>query len=303
MKPFLIIAHRGNSQRYPENTLPAFEAAVDDGADMIELDVTLTVDGHFVVIHDDTLPRTTDGDGFVCHKTQAEIARLDAGRWFGRDQNDVRVPGISAALDGLGNHVPKEARRLLGKPVGGARKAVRRKIQAGRELLREHGEVIRVPSMTEVLDAVGGRIGLNIEVKPFFPLHQAGRMQAALSRMITQIEERKLTDSVIISSINVYLLDAVRELNQDLRLALIYRRPLTDVEPHYVREVFGIYSLHPWEVQTDRALIEQMHALGAKVFPYTVNDPHRLRELRDLGADGAFCDDPVAAREALSASN
>lgn len=293
MSTFLIIAHRGDSQHYPENTLPAFEAAVASGADMIELDVSLTVDGHFVVIHDDTLPRTTDGEGFVCHAKRADIAGLDAGRWFrDRDAMGIRVPVVSGTLDSMEG--------LLGKPIKDTRASLRKALHGGRELLGRHGEKIHVPTMTQVLDAVGGRIQINIEVKPFFPIHQAGRMQAALARMITQIEERKLVDSVIISSVNVYMLDAVRELNDAVRLALIYHRPFTDLEPDFVRSAFGIYSLHPWEGQVDQRLIQQMHSLGVKVYPYTVNDPQRLRELRDMGADGAFCDDPTAARAALA---
>lgn len=291
VKDFLVIAHRGDSSRHPENTLPAFEAAVEAGADMIELDVSLTADGHFVVIHDDILPRTTDGSGFVCNHSRAQIAELDAGRWFERDQSGLRVPVVSEALD--------EITGLLGKPAQEARKKVRRQLQAGKEWLTEAHETIRVPTMTEVLDQFGGRIGINIEVKPFFPLNQSGRMQAALSRMVTQIEERKLTNSILVSSINVFLLDAVRELDDTLRLALIYRRPLTDLEPAFVHQAFGIYSLHPWEKQVTRSMIRDLHARDMKVFPYTVNDPDRLRELRDWGADGAFCDDPLAARAAL----
>ena len=60
-----VIAHRGSSAEAPENTLPAFEAAVRRGADAVELDVRLTADGAPVVIHDETLDRTTDRTGPV----------------------------------------------------------------------------------------------------------------------------------------------------------------------------------------------------------------------------------------------
>ena len=59
----LLIGHRGYPAKFPENTLAAFEGAVQDGCDMIELDVTLTKDRKIVVIHDDTLDRTTTGRG------------------------------------------------------------------------------------------------------------------------------------------------------------------------------------------------------------------------------------------------
>ena len=78
----LNIAHRGASGTFPENTLSAFRAAIDAGADMCELDVQLTRDGAVVVIHDETVDRTTDGTGEVAALTLEEIQRLDAGAKF-----------------------------------------------------------------------------------------------------------------------------------------------------------------------------------------------------------------------------
>ena len=78
----LNIAHRGASGTFPENTLSAFRAAIDAGADMCELDVQLTRDGAVVVIHDDTVDRTTDGKGEVAELTLEELKRLDAGAKF-----------------------------------------------------------------------------------------------------------------------------------------------------------------------------------------------------------------------------
>ncbi|MFZ0660658.1 MAG: glycerophosphodiester phosphodiesterase family protein [Candidatus Binataceae bacterium] len=76
----LNIGHRGASKAFPENTLAAFRAACDAGADMCELDVQLSRDGAVVVIHDDTVDRTTDGRGAVAELTLAELKSLDAGR-------------------------------------------------------------------------------------------------------------------------------------------------------------------------------------------------------------------------------
>jgi len=78
----LNMAHRGASGTFPENTLSAFRAAIDAGADMCELDVQLTRDGAVVVIHDDTVDRTTDGKGEVAELTLAELKKLDAGAHF-----------------------------------------------------------------------------------------------------------------------------------------------------------------------------------------------------------------------------
>ena len=94
----LRIAHRGASVRAPENTLAAFETAIRQGADAIELDVHLTADGVPVVLHDATLDRTTDGRGPVARVTLAALKRLDAGAWFAPRFRGERVPTLEEAL-------------------------------------------------------------------------------------------------------------------------------------------------------------------------------------------------------------
>ena len=81
--PLLVIAHRGASSYAPENTFAAYDLALQMGVFHIELDVEFTSDGHIVVIHDDTIDRTTNGSGLVTSYTLAELQELDAGSWFG----------------------------------------------------------------------------------------------------------------------------------------------------------------------------------------------------------------------------
>jgi glycerophosphoryl diester phosphodiesterase len=91
----LNIAHRGASGTFPENTVRAFGAAIDAGADMCELDVQLSRDGAVVVIHDDTVERTTDGKGEVAELTLEELRRLDAGAKFkGSPFKGARIPTL-----------------------------------------------------------------------------------------------------------------------------------------------------------------------------------------------------------------
>ena len=95
----LNIAHRGASALAPENTIAASERAVELGADVIELDLHMSQDGELVVIHDDTLDRTTDGSGPVHQRSLAELMRLDAGRWFGKGFAGQRIPRLDEVLD------------------------------------------------------------------------------------------------------------------------------------------------------------------------------------------------------------
>ena len=96
--PF-ISAHRGFSDAAPENTIPALEAALAAGADVAEIDVALTSDGHLVLMHDYTLDRTTTGTGPVKLSTLAEIQALDAGPWFGAAFAGTRVPSLDDVLE------------------------------------------------------------------------------------------------------------------------------------------------------------------------------------------------------------
>jgi len=102
----LNIAHRGASALAPENTIAAFERAVELGADVIELDLHLSRDGELVVIHDDTLDRTTDGSGPVHQRSLGELMRLDAGRWFGEGFAGQRIPRLDEVLDRFAGKVP-----------------------------------------------------------------------------------------------------------------------------------------------------------------------------------------------------
>ena len=80
-----LFAHRGASGEVPENTMAAFRRAVEVGVPYVELDVHATRDGQVVVFHDETLERTTNGQGKVQEHTLAELQQLDAGYWFSAD--------------------------------------------------------------------------------------------------------------------------------------------------------------------------------------------------------------------------
>jgi glycerophosphoryl diester phosphodiesterase len=111
----LILAHRGASAYAPENTLAAFRLAHKMGADGIELDVQLTRDKVPVVIHDDTVDRTTDGHGRVTEMTIGEISRLEAGSWKADEYRGEQIPTLAQVFEGLMEWL---------KPVGRARPAL-----------------------------------------------------------------------------------------------------------------------------------------------------------------------------------
>jgi glycerophosphoryl diester phosphodiesterase len=98
LSPPYIFAHRGYSDRYPENTMVAFQAAIRWGARLVELDVRLSKDGKVVVIHDASVERTTDGHGPVGDHTLEELKQLDAGSWFDSRFSGERIPTLEEVL-------------------------------------------------------------------------------------------------------------------------------------------------------------------------------------------------------------
>ena len=96
-----IFAHRGSKSNRPENTLAAFAEAVRVGSDGIELDVHRTKDKQLIVIHDESVDRTTNGRGLVRQLTLQQIKDLDAGSWFHPDYFREKVPTLEEVLDFL----------------------------------------------------------------------------------------------------------------------------------------------------------------------------------------------------------
>jgi glycerophosphoryl diester phosphodiesterase len=111
----LVVAHRGASSAYPENTLASFQGAVDAGADIVELDVRLTADNQAVILHDLDVAATTDGSGAVHTLTLADVKRLDASG--GRGPR-VEVPTLREALEFLSGRagIDIEIKNLPGEP-------------------------------------------------------------------------------------------------------------------------------------------------------------------------------------------
>ncbi len=111
---FLCIAHRGASSYAPENTFAAFDRALGLGVSHVELDVHFSRDGHIVVIHDDTLDRTTNAFGAVADRTLAELRSLDAGSWFGPRYAGERIRTLAEVFErykgGLHFHIEIKAR-------------------------------------------------------------------------------------------------------------------------------------------------------------------------------------------------
>ena len=94
-----LIGHRGVKNLKPENTIESIEAAFDFGLDCVEIDVKISKDNIPLLLHDDTLDRTTNGSGLVCDFKFDEISKLDAGYHFYKTNTEIKVPSLKNVLD------------------------------------------------------------------------------------------------------------------------------------------------------------------------------------------------------------
>jgi glycerophosphoryl diester phosphodiesterase len=230
-----IFAHRGAKRVAPENTLPAFQKALEMGVDGIELDVHTSKDGQLVVIHDFTVDKTTNGQGRVETFSASELAQLDAGSRF------------DPAFAGVG-----------------------------------------VPTLGQVLDLVGDRCRVNVEIK--CEEHDGGDEVELLAALIHQ---RQLYEQVIVSSFNPITLIKLRWVDPKIQLGLLY---FQELPPHlrqaWFTPILQPQALHPYHGLVTANLVAWARRQGCAVNTWTVNEVAEARRLADLGVDVIMTDAP-----------
>ena len=230
----LVIAHRGASGELPENTLPAYELALAQGSDMIEIDLHTTRDGAIVITHDEEL-EGLGGSGEVADATLKEIRRLDAGG----------------------------------------------------------GEA--VPTLEEVLDAFGGRIPFNLELKRGSRAEYPGMEAAAVEEVVG----RGLLEETLFSSFFDPVLRELREISPEARIALLVSPKFPQGAIERAQKI-GAEALNPERTLVNRELVESAHGEGLAVYVFTVDDAEEMGWLLDLGVDGLFTNHPSRLRAILA---
>ena len=210
--PLAVIAHRGDSQNAPENTLAAFLAAREGGAELVEFDVHLSADGDVMVIHDDKVDRTTDGRGEVRHMRTAELRELSAGAWFAARYAGEQVPLLDEVLD-----------LCRGRVVPMIEIKVKRKrgIDAGQRvaaLLRRHGMSDKAIVICRELERV-------LEV------HEASPATPISTLTITKRQARAALRTPGVSGVDCYWKSLSLSLVRELRQASLFLTPWTVNRP------------------------------------------------------------------------
>lgn len=243
----LVIAHRGASRAAPENTLAAFDLALAQGAEGVELDVHLSADGVPVVIHDFALDRTTDGSGAVGDHTVTQLRRLDAGAWFDRSFAGQRIPTLEETLDHLAG---RSDRRLL----------------------------------------------VNIELKAG-STHYPG-IETACAAILRQYAT---SIQLVVSSFDHRALLTLAEQAPTIATGVLHVARMVDAAA-YAQRVHAA-ALHPLAAAVDAQSVTEAHAAGLAIYPWTVDDAARVRQLAQLGVDGIITNVPHEARQALTTAD
>jgi glycerophosphoryl diester phosphodiesterase len=261
------VAHRGASDISPENTLEAFRRARQVGAGGLELDVHLSSDGHVVVIHDESLGRTTDGFGAVRDRTLQELRSLDTGYGF--------VPG----------GIPE-----LGSPE-------EREVAGGGERHPYRGTGVRIPTLREVLEEFP-EMTVNLDIKEATP----GIEQAVLD----EIDRAGARDRVLVASQDGAVISRFRILSGEgeggrvataaskwevARFLALSRLRLEGLSnpPYQALQIPVEYG--GVQFATER-FVQAAHSRGVRVDVWTVDDPREMRRTLDLGADSVMTNRP-----------
>ena len=265
---FQVISHQGGLGHWPSNTMMAFKESVKLGADVLEMDIHMTLDGHLVVIHDATVDRTTNGRGAVKEMSLTAIKSLDAGYSWTRE-SAVAVYDFRS--------------RGTGPTRNEDSKSVVRPFRA---------KGIQVPTIDEVFHAFPD-IRMNIEIKQTQP-----PIDAVLCDKIKAYGREQLT--IVASFHHGTLADfrqrcpevATAATSAEVRKLLVFNKLFLsglyspDEEVLQVPIRAGII-----EVVTPR-FVKNAHARGLRVHVWTINDSATMKALIDMGVDGIMTDYP-----------
>ena len=264
----LIIAHRGARSIAPENTLLAAQQAFDIGADLWELDVAMTSDVEIVVIHDDTLERTSNVEQVFPERkpwkieafTLKELRQLDFGSWFIQKDPFKQIASGGVSKD--------QQMKFINLPIPTLREAL--------HFTKDH------------------HWRVNIEIKDL--LGKPGDREIA-EKVVALVDELEMPDSVIISSFNHSYIQRVKIADPRIVTAALVNNP--DPDPVALLSRLNAQAYNPDIKTLDFNQIPLVTKTGKAVYIWTVNDETTMRKLIDAGVSGIFTDFPQVLKKVL----
>jgi glycerophosphoryl diester phosphodiesterase len=261
----VVSAHRGGAAYAPENTLVAFRNAVRLGVDELETDTQLTADGELVLVHDDTLDRTTDCTSAVLETTYADLARCDAAYWWSPGPSvTVRDVDAKHPLRGAGVGVPRLADLL--------------------DLAVELGQA--APRISVELKNIPGESNFDL----------SGTVVA--TALVAAVEASGIAkDRVIVQSFFPTSLEAVKRLDPQLPTQFLTLsstgQPATANLAYVVSRDHDVLAPNDTAPDLTAQLVAAAHAAGKQVMPYTPDTESAMRTALGKGVDGLITDRPA----------
>ncbi len=264
----LNIAHRGARSLAPENTLLAAEKGLALGADLWELDVAVTRDGELVVLHDDTLERTSNVETIFPERrpwsvwtfTLAELRQLDFGSWYAEKDpfGQIQTGAVSAA----------DLACFKGAPIPTLREAL--------EFTRQH------------------QWRVNIEIKDASQTPGDADVVEKVAGLVNQLD---MVDRVIISSFNHAYIRRVKAANPEIVTAALVDQAAPDGVA--LLEETGAQAYNPNGRYLDEKTVRALCAAGYDVLVWTVNEEADMRRLIEWGVSGIITDFPQRLNKIL----
>lgn len=267
----LNIAHRGYSGKFDENTMLAFRKAIEYNADGIETDVQLSMDNVPILIHDETLERTTNGHGYVKDYTFYEIKMF----------RTKSLPKVQKLREKAMEQLQKVNCTIQNN-----------KLKIGDYTLEEveyfqnnNGE--EIPTLKELFELfIDSNLKvLNLELKngiiPYEGLEE---------KVLSMIYEYNIKDKVIISSFNHLSLAKIRNLDKEIKLGALTNSTLVNV-PRYLKDI-SAECYHPcFPSILNQKYIQEIKEAGIVINPYTVNEEEHMKMVMKYGAYGIITDE------------
>ena len=257
-----VHGHRGARARKPENTLPAFEYAIQVGADYLEMDMAVTKDDHIVISHEPHIVplvclapggKTITTPPLIHSLTLAEVKKFDCGT--------LKNPRFADQKPVPGTHIPT---------------------------LEEVFALVRKSKLSWAK-----KIQFNIETKSY-PDHPEYTVDPAKFARLAVDAFRKsgFLDRIVLQSFDYRTLREARKIETTLRLSALSENPKEDLVAT-ARDLKPDFISPEWTM-LNPLNVKELHDLGVKLAPWTVNQPDEWKKLIDLGTDAIITDDPAS---------
>lgn len=260
---FLVVAHRGASGYAPESTLAAYELAYELEADYLEMDIHLTKDGHVVVMHDNSLKRTTNAEEVYPNRdswmlkdfTLKELKRLDVGSWFNEEY-------------------PEYAKDSY---VG-----------------------LKIATLNEVLDRFGKDANYYIETKSpqLYPGVEKKLLQVLNKHNLLESDKDSNKGKVLLQSFEKNSLLKLHDLNPNVPLVQLGKPTLSDENLKELKQY--AVGVGPNHKQIDQEYVQTVRDHDLLIHPYTVNDSESMDKLFGWGVTGMFTNFPDVLSQVIA---